>query len=397
MTTTMAFGSKAVLALGHVAGLIDMVALPVWVGVLIQHYGYSPERAGVTVTCFLFAVLASSVFFASRFNAFPRRLLATGGFAIGALCFYYLGSQREFGPASFGEFAVLHAIAGLGVGCALSFVHGAMGRTPNPHRMFGMGHLALGVFALFFLSLVPPTIQAAGAATLFRILAGVMLAASLLMAVGFPAIRNSLATETALADSKGIRIPGVAWLVIFMVTCLTLNQSMMLSFIERIGADRGFGVERVNMALVALGFVNLLPGGLAALLQKRFSPMLVGVGGLVGQASLAMTLGYATSYPPYAVAASLFVSMAIFAHVFLFGLLSKLDRSGRAVAATPAMIMLGASMGPALGGWIVQGIGYQGLGWAAVAIACIGLGLAVQVARHLRSTANHPVCAEAPA
>lgn len=397
MTTTKMFGSKAVLALGHVAGLIDMVALPIWVGVLIQHYGYSPERAGVTVTCFLFAVLVSSVFFASRFNALPRRIFASGGFAIGALCFYYLGSQRESGPASFGEFAVLHAIAGLGVGCALSFVHGAMGRTPNPHRMFGMGHLALGVFALFFLSLVPPTIQTAGAATLFAILSGVMSAAALLMAVGFPTIRNSSATEVVADEGNDIRIPRVAWAIIFMVTCLTLNQSMMLSFIERIGADRGFGVERVNMALLALGFVNLFPGGLAALLQQRLSPMLVGVGGLTGQALLAMTLGYATSYPPYAVAASLFVSMAIFTHVFLFGLLSKLDRSGRAVAATPAMIMLGASIGPALGGWIVQSIGYEGLGWAAAAIACVGFGLAFQVARQLRTTAVYPLCAEAQA
>ena len=65
--------------------------------------------------------------------------------------------------------------------------------------------------------------------------------------------------------------------------------------------------------------------------------------------------------------------MVIFTHTFLFGLLSKLDPTGRATAATPAMMMVGSCIGPVLGGAIVAGLGYPGLGWAASAVAAVAV------------------------
>ncbi|MFX8554382.1 MFS transporter, partial [Acinetobacter baumannii] len=57
-----------VLSVGHVAGMIDMVALPLWVGSLIKHYGYSPAEAGGVVTLFLFSVVAASTLVAPVFE-----------------------------------------------------------------------------------------------------------------------------------------------------------------------------------------------------------------------------------------------------------------------------------------------------------------------------------------
>ena len=63
----------------------------------------------------------------------------------------------------------------------------------------------------------------------------------------------------------------------------------------------------------------------------------------------------------------------IFTHTFAFGLLARLDLSGRAVAATPAMIMIGPAIGPILGGTLVKGVGYSGLGVAAVVVDAVAL------------------------
>ena len=60
MSTPDTFGGKAVLTLAHVAGMIDMVALPLWIGALMQHYKYSAPQAGITVTLFLLAVVVAS-------------------------------------------------------------------------------------------------------------------------------------------------------------------------------------------------------------------------------------------------------------------------------------------------------------------------------------------------
>ncbi|MEB0015277.1 MFS transporter, partial [Glaciimonas sp. Cout2] len=46
------------------------------------------------------------------------------------------------------------------------------------------------------------------------------------------------------------------WFMVFGVGCMGLVQSMIFSFIQRIGMDRGFGVAAVSGVLIALGIVN---------------------------------------------------------------------------------------------------------------------------------------------
>lgn len=390
MSTPDTRGGKAVLTMAHVVGMIDMVALPVWIGALIQYYKYSPPQAGITVTLFLLGVVLSSVFFAPRFNRSPRKAAAAGGFAVASVAFFF-ASQQPVAVTSFQALAALHAVAGLGVGCALTFTHGSIGRSANPHRLFAVVNIVLGVFAVVFLGGMPQLIQHIGVTVLFTVIAALMGLTAVVMALAFPSIPDLSSVQGTAEPIAKLRIPGVSWFVIGVVVCLTLNQSMVFAFVERIGADRGFGMDRVNGVLIALGLVNLTPGVLAAVLQKKWSPVAVGMGGPVGQAVLAVIMTSAAAFMPYAVAASLYVFMVIFTHNFLFGLLSRLDPSGRAAAATPAMMMIGACLGPALGGAIVQGLGYQGLGWAACVVTFIALMGMLQVRRHLPAASVSPV------
>jgi predicted MFS family arabinose efflux permease len=389
MNTPDTAGGKAVLTLAHVVGMVDLVALPIWVGALMQYYRYGPSQAGLTVTAFLIGVVVSSALFAPRFNRVPKRLATACGFAVASAAFF-VASRQAVDAQSFPTLAALHALAGLGVGCALTFTHGSIGRSANPHRLFAIVSVALGIFAVLFLGGVPQVLQRTPASALFAIISASMGLAAVVAALAFPQVPPPSAPVAAKGDrppgageTPTRRIPRAAWFVIGVVMCLTLNQAMVFSFLERIGAERGFGVERVNGVLIALGFVNLLPGALAALLQTRWSPVAVGVAGPIGQALLALTMSSAVTFAPYALAASVYVFMVIFTHTFLFGLLARLDTSGRAAAATPAMMMVGSCIGPALGGAIVQGLGYAGLGWAACGVAAVAVIAMLQVRKHL--------------
>ncbi len=394
MTTTNSFGGKAVLTFAHVAGMVDMVALPVWIGALVEQYGYNAQQAGITVTLFLLGVVVASLLISPRFNRLPRKPMAAGGFALAAIAFFF-AARLPVAVASFQALAAVHVVAGLGVGCALSFTHGCIGRSANPHRLFAVANVALGVFAVFFLGGVPQLIQQVGAASLFWVCTGLMAAGAVVCAMGFPdvAVLADVPAAASQAPLSVKRIPAAAWVVAGVVVCLTLNQSMVFAFIERIGVDKGFGVERVNGVLIALGLVNLTPGVLAALLQKRVSPLLVGMLGPVGQAVLALTIVNATSFAPYAVATSLYVFMVIFTHAFLFGLLARLDPTGRAVAATPAMMMIGSCIGPALAGGLVHGIGYPAVGVAVCVVTVTAVVAMLQVRRLLRAPAGMPASA----
>jgi predicted MFS family arabinose efflux permease len=169
------------------------------------------------------------------------------------------------------------------------------------------------------------------------------------------------------------RIPAAVWFGIVGIACMGLVQSMTFSFLERVGSDRGFGLQAVTGVLIALGIVNLFPAALAALLERHWSARAVMMAGPVLQATLVVVIMNSANFAPYAGAASVFAAVMIFTHTFAFGLLAHLDRSGRAMAATPAMLMTGAAIGPILGGTLVKTFGYGSLGGAAWLIGAVAV------------------------
>jgi predicted MFS family arabinose efflux permease len=207
---------------------------------------------------------------------------------------------------------------------------------------------------------------------LFALFGAVMLLASLVCAVGFPEPER----EPTAVGAPVARIPRAVWFGIVGISAMALVQSMTFSFLERVGADRGHSLNLITGVLVVMGLVNLLPAALAAMLEKRWNARSVLLAGPVIQVLLAAVIMNAPSFYPYAAAASVFAAVMIFTHTFAFGLLARLEPSGRAMAATPAMLMVGAAIGPVLGGTLVKTAGYGSLGLAAlliggVAVACM--------------------------
>ena len=114
--------------------------------------------------------------------------------------------------------------------------------------------------------------------------------------------------------------------------------------------------------------------------------------GPVVQALVALAIAFSSSFLGFAIPTAFFAAVMIFTHTFGFGLLSKLDPTSRALAATPAMLMIGAAIGPILGGTLVQAFGYGALGVAAVVIAAVAFTLFSQVrAPHAPIVAANPV------
>jgi predicted MFS family arabinose efflux permease len=366
MIKTDSFTGRAVLMVAHCAGMLDLVALPVWVGTLISRYGLDPQQAGGLATLFLVGAVLSSLFFAPRLSRYNGRVAATCGFGLAVLSFLSLSVTRDYTVMM-----ALHALAGASAGCALSFTHGTIGRSADPHRLFALVGVAIGFFALAFFAIAPQLVANFGGGALFRLFAAIMAVATLATAVGFP---QSAASDKVPGHAPAAgRLDPAVWYVVFGVGCLALVQSMTFSFVERIGIDRGFGFAAVSGVLIALGMVNLVPAPLAVLLQRRLSGNRVMLAGPIVQAAIVLTITQSSTFPPYAVATAMLVSVLIFTHTFAFGAIAALDPSGRAAAATPATLMTGAAIGPLLGGTLVKSAGYGSIGIAAAVLAVLAV------------------------
>jgi predicted MFS family arabinose efflux permease len=352
--------SLLALVVGHFAGMLDIVALPVWVGALVERFGFTPQQAGSLATLFLLGVVLASVVLSPRFNRVNPKAVAAMGFGGASAAFFAASLQTGFVPL-----ALLHAVAGVATGSALSMVHGTMGRTENPHRIFAISGIFLGLFAVVFYGAVPPVLQAHGGAALFWVFSGVMALAFVPVVLFF---RNpARLPETGQGAQP---FPRSVWLVIGGVCLMTFNQAMVFSFVEVIGSARGFAKDSVLIVLIVLGFVNFLIAAPATvLLEKRLPAFFVVQAGPVVQAVFAVIVTSAAVFPLWSAVASFFVAVQIFTHAFAFGLLGRLDRSGRALAATPAMLMLGAALGPIIGGALGQTFGFAALGVAAVIVS----------------------------
>lgn len=347
--------------------MIDIVALPVWVGiVLIGQYGLDPQRAGALATLFLAAVVASSLFFSQRIDRIRGAVAVPAGFGMAAAAFFALSTTKDYGTM-----AALHILGGLAVGCGLSFTHSMIGSSANPHRLIAISFTALSVLSFGFLGGVPHLVNAKGGAVMFLVIGFIMLAAALFAVVGFPARQGD-----ALQGGKPVvHAPfsrGV-WFVMVGTGLMTLSHAMMLSFLERVGVEKGFSQQQVLGVLLAVGVVNLFPGLLAAVFERKVSAGAVMILGPALQAILGLALTQSTLFDVYAFAGCVFPAVIIFTHTFVFGYLARNDPSTRAVAATPVMAMTGSAIGPMVGGMVAHNFGYASIGWTVAVVASISV------------------------
>ena len=369
MITTDSLRGRLALMAAHCAGMVDLVALPLWVGILMSHYRFDPQQAGGVVTLFLVGAVVASTVLASRFERIPRRVVVVVGFAAAALSFLMVAWRQDLATI-----AALHLVAGLSTGAALSVTHGTIARSPHPHRLYAIVSTALGVFAIGFFVAVPPLLARIDGTMLFQVFGGVMAVAAVASVLAFPQADAAAPGATpAAARARPEPLPRAVWFGIVGVGCMGLVQAMTFAFLERVGDARAFEASAIAGMLVAIGIINLVPAPVAGWLEHRVSARNVLLVGPAAQAVLAALIMLSTGFAMYAAGALFFAAVMIFTHTFAFGLLARLEPTGRALAATPAMVMTGAAIGPVLGGTLVKTFGYGSLALASAVTAAVAV------------------------
>ena len=354
------------LMMAHCAGMLDLVALPIWVGTLIAHYHFDPQQAGGLATLFLIGAAGASIFFAPRFNRINVKIAAVLGFLLAAISFVIAALN-----VSFPVLAGLHFLGGLAAGTALSVAHGTMGHAINPHRVFGIAGLAIGIFGVIFLGATPQVMQKFGGHSMFYVMAGVMLVATLAALFFFPKPTKAVPFDNYDQIKSLPPLGRPVWFCMIGVALLAMTQAMTLSFYERIGLERGFSRDMVTMALIIYGVVTIFPAPLAALLQNKVSVTVIIAFGPIFQAIFALLTTQTHQYAVFAFAGPMMAFTILFVHTFAFGLLARLDPTGRAVAGTPAMLMVGAAIAPFISGTIVKFIGFEAIGYACCIVVAV--------------------------
>lgn len=375
---------RIALVVAHCAGLIDMIGLPLWVGILVDVYRFDPQQAGGMVTVFLGGVFLASVLIAPNFHRISGRAAAVPGFAVAAACFWIAASIHKTEVI-----AMAHGIAGLAVGLALSVTHGTISTGKQPHRLFGIAGTAVGIFGMVFMAVVPKMIGAFGGPALFVVFGGVMAIATLFALAAFPDKASTLDNEWGKSRPRE-PLPKAIWAGLASWTLISFAFAMTNAFMERAGINHGFSHEQVATSLLIMATVTMFAGVLAVYLEGRVAIRVVLFLLPVIFASMVSLMLSASKLAMYRIGMATIPASMIIMQVFVFGALSRFDRSGRSLAAFPATIMLGTAVGPVIGGTLVKAFGYGALSMGVVVaslMALLGfLRLAAEYERTIRKT-----------
>lgn len=355
----------------------SQMAVPLWVGAVIDSFGFSAETAGTIAAIEFTTVAIASYAVALRIHRFSVRKLCAVGFTL-----LILANGTSTVLDSAGLLTATRAVAGVGKGLVISAAFGLAGRSTTPARAFALLNAGYTLFAAVTLFTVPFAIEASGAAGVWASLC----LATVIGACLLPWIPSARTEEAATAQAPTTNagtsgLSGVLALLALVV--LVGGSSAVWTFIERIGLRTGLSLTDVGMILSIAAIITVIGPALAHWLDTRAGykvPIIVGVG---VKMLIAGILGTVTSAFIFIVTVPFFNAAMLLAVPYLQALMSLADPKGRFAAAAGASMTLGAALGAYIGGVTVTHLGLSYVGTVAVVMLAIVIVLALLSLRRL--------------
>lgn len=361
----------AAIYVGVAAATLPAV-LPVMVGIFADGFEYGLARAGLVASFNMGGILAGcllSPIVAARLSWKVAVRIA--------LAVMIGGNLLTLLNGPFAYVAVTRAFSGVGEGVVAGICYAAMGRAARPERVISVyfgGQSIVGMIGLGSFGWVAATF---GWPWIFLLL-------SLVAVPGFwLAVRIGEAQPAPAAAMSGLRFARAPLVAMAFILILFVGMASLWPFIERIGIGRGLDAAAVAFALSASAFGGLAGSAAAGIVADRMSRS---VGLLCGVAMLAAGIaGLGLSSGPWEFAAALwlFAFAWPFQYAFQFGLLAASDPGGRIVALTPAITGGGLTIGPALGGILLENWGLTVVSLFCIACTSIAAGGAMKQGRSL--------------
>lgn len=326
---------------------------PLLLSAFVDDRGFGEENAAWLSSGELLASAVAAIAVAGWLTRRSRR--ATAGLGLGLVVAAQLLSMMQL---DFVPLLSLRALAGIGAGLAGAASTAAAAGTDNPERVFASASFVTAILGAVTIGPIGMAIGAYGAAGAFAIAALVTFLVFPLLA-GLPA--PVVAPSTAVGERSGQHVMA-AVAVLSAVFVFMLGQNAVWGFTARIGQSAGLSVQEVSWILGATALAGLAGAAAAATLgtsRGRTAPLLLAIAGTTVSV---FVLVESTTAAPFIAANAVWTFLFAFSMPYFIGTLAALDRTGRWAAMGTGVAGIGAALGPAAVGRVVEANGYGSLG-----------------------------------
>ena len=346
--------------------------LPLYTGVFIDVGGLSEVDAGWVNSTFLGAMTVAAIgftFILARFSLRGLGFLATTIMVIG-LCIPFINSRP-------GVVLFAMAIIGVGNGALFAIANAAAAMERYPVLVYGAGIVLSNLVTAAVPDPLYDSVGAWGVKGLFvPVLAFIPIT---LISLFIFKRRAAAADEVATGlTPRGAQSPYTPTAVALIAAVFLTNLFLMTyyAFADRVLVDAGYDFDAIATIFTIVYFVAALFGVGAMLMARWPRSLLPGTIALTALLAGSILVALTANSPGIVVAAVIAASGFSMINMSVqLGVAAEIDGLGR-VAAAASGAMFGAwTIGPVLGGWLIEDFGFGGIAVLVGVTAAIGLAL----------------------
>ncbi|HJV98789.1 MAG TPA: MFS transporter [Arthrobacter sp.] len=346
-----------------------LLIAPVIAGKLVEQFGLTPVQVG---TLFSLELGSFSLATVPAYLWLRRMNLRTASYLFTAIVI--AGNIASGFLDDFGYLVAARVVTSLAAGSITVIILTLSGRTGNPSRAFGIFVVFQLAMGALILAVFPTVYAGTGVAAIYWTLAGLaMLCLLVVNRIDGEVLRKSM--PAAAAETKRVPVfraaAGMAAVLLFYVAL-----SGVWSFIAQISAGAGIDLSASSLILSLATVAGILSALVATALGDSPRRRLYLLAGYIGMAlSIALLIG-APALMRFAIAAVIFKFAWTFILPYLLSTLSDLSSGGHLMNTTNLMIGGGFSIGPIVGGALIQSGGGTFTGMLTFALAGVLASLA---------------------
>lgn len=366
--------TAALIAGGLMAGLS-----PLYIGALIDSFGFGESEAGLVMTVELISLALTLALLSRRLvKADPFRLAMIG-------CVLTIGAHVASVPVS-NLSTLLCVRAGAGVAESLMTLSASMliSRSVAPDRFVAVAMVGAGIAFTLLMSGCSVAIAHYGITGMYLVAAGTCLA---LLPV-FVLTRADIPSAPSVDPGRPVTPltfspPTIMLGFIAAAICLTFVGGAAWNFAERCGARAGLAPVAIGNWLAVNSFLSVVGSVAAALFATRIGRMpAVTLGMTATGLTNAMFVGAAT---PWVYVVPLLANGFAFGFStpFIFGTAAKLDSRGTVVAYANGAVTLTQALTPYAAGVLISRSSYPTLALILAAVSAVAIVLIVPSCRRV--------------
>lgn len=345
ITGRQAFTVMIAASFASTIGGLPFNSLPILLGSLADSFALSPQQTGfLGSACFagFFVGTLAAVFIISRFCWRKLTVFAALAASMTLLLSSFAPVQLQMPLwAVIGFFAALMTCLGLRI----------MGEMANKERALGLRQgIELGVTALV-LFILPAFVTVyygyqGTAIALVMIILGLSLSAIFLP-------QRTSSEESGPGLREQMRLPGIAWLALFVFFLFGAGNIGLWAFLERMGNSLELAPAELGTVFAVLKLLGGAAAFVIAIVGDRLGMRVPYLVVLVVTLSGLLLLWQADDFLSFAFGAWIWEVGFTWGCVYQTATVARLDPKGRAIMLIPAAFALSSMVGPALAGMLV--------------------------------------------